>query len=143
MLLTACAITLSDNSDADPSDITVSGTVTNTDFSKTNMNKVAIAFISDDHIALATVTGNAAGSGTYSVTLKADHNYNVRSFNMKNDASNVIKVVSGMDGSNMDYLIYKNIRTGESNYTLDLAFEKATKYTDQSSNNVYLSLIHI
>ena len=137
MLLTACAITLSDNSDADPSDITVSGTVTNTDFSKTNMNKVAIAFISDDHIALATVTGNAAGSGTYSVTLKADHNYNVRSFNMKNDASNVIKVVSGMDGSNMDYLIYKNIRTGESDYTLDLAFEKATKYTDQSSNNVY------
>lgn len=101
------------------------------------MKKVAIAFISDDHIALATVTSNAAGSGTYSVTLKADHNYNVRSFNMKNDASGVIKTESGMDGSNMDYLIYKNISTGESDYTLDLAFEKATKYTDQSSNNVY------
>lgn len=133
MLLTACAITLSDNSDADPSDITVSGTVTNTDFTKSNMKKVALAFVSEDHVTWATVTSNANNVGTYSVTLKAGHDYNVRSFNMKNDASGTI-----VSGSNMDYLIYKNISTGESDYTLDFVFEKATTYRDQSNNEYYL-----
>ena len=133
LLLTACAITLSDNSDADPSDITVSGTVTNTDFTKSNMKKVALAFVSEDHVTWATVTSNANNVGTYSVTLKAGHDYNVRSFNMKNDASGTI-----VSGSNMDYLIYKNISTGESDYTLDFVFEKATTYRDQSNNEYYL-----
>ena len=133
LLLTACAITLSDNSDADPSDITVSGTVTNTDFTKSNMKKVALAFVSEDHVTWATVTSNAANVGTYSVTLKAGHDYNVRSFNMKNDASGTI-----VSGSDMDYLIYKNISTGESDYTLDFVFEKATTYKDQSNNEYYL-----
>lgn len=133
MILTACAITLSDNSDADPSDITVSGTVTNTDFTKSNMKKVALAFVSEDHVTWATVTSNANNVGTYSVILKAGHDYNVRSFNMKNDASGTI-----VSGSNMDYLIYKNISTGESDYTLDFVFEKATTYRDQSNNEYYL-----
>lgn len=129
----ACTVVLSEDTDADPSEITVSGTVTNEDFTKTNMKKVALAFVSDDHIVLATVASNQNGIGTYSVVLKPDHDYNVRSFNMKNDASAVIK-----SGSNMDYIIYKDIRTGDSDYTLNLDFEKATSYTDPSNNEYYL-----
>ena len=132
-LLLACTVVLSEDTDADPSEITVSGTVTNEDFTKTNMKKVALAFVSDDHIVLATVASNQNGIGTYSVVLKPDHDYNVRSFNMKNDASAVIK-----SGSNMDYIIYKDIRTGDSDYTLNLDFEKATSYTDPSNNEYYL-----
>lgn len=131
LALFTCLTIMSDGSEADPSEITVSGIVSGSDYngnnawSDTEVNKITIAFVSDDHVVITDVVDKH-----YSVTLKANHDYNVRSFN------NV-----GFDGvlktdavSQMHYIFYKDIHTGESDLTLDVNLTKFYKnYTAEKT----------
>ena len=128
----ACLAIMSDGSEATPTEITVSGVVSGSDYNGSNawsdsdVNKITIAFVSDDHVVITDVVDKH-----YSVTLKANHDYNVRSFN-NYGFDGILKTGSGV--SQMHYIFYKDIHTGESDLSLDVNLTRFYKnYTDEKT----------
>ena len=130
--LLTCLLVVSNGSDATADEITVSGTVSVVGWNETQIDQLVIAFVSEDHITAADVNS----TGYYSVSLKADHDYNVRSFNMN---SNYQPISTASSASSMSWVLYKDIHTPQADCTLDnLVLEKGENYTAPNGARYYL-----
>ncbi len=131
LTLLTCLLVMSSGAEATSEEITVSGTVSVAGWNETQIDQLTVAFVSEDHIAIADVDS----AGHYSVILKASHAYNVRSFNIKD---NLQPISTTSQASSMSWVLYKDIYTPEVDYSLDLVLEKATNYTAPNGARYYL-----
>jgi hypothetical protein len=130
LVVSICIFAFSDFSDAD-SNVTVSGAVTvpdAEDCTDAKIDSLIIAFVGDDHTVLSKVT-----DGQYSVELKANRSYSIRSFNYSNGSNGAV-----FSGTEMSYLVWKDISVSDSNMSLNIAFEKGTEFTDSDGNKYLL-----
>ena len=139
--MSICAFLLSDASDADTNEdyVTVTGTVSveGIECTSDQFQRIIIHFISESDVKIAVV----GAEGSYSVSLKSNTEYTVKSFNYdaQNKSSNSSSEIFKGDGlTEMSFLYYKSVTTGATNLNLDIMLEKAYDFTDQNGNEYYL-----
>ena len=128
-IVSVCLFVMSDSSDAD-SEITISGTVTVPEAdgcTDAQIDSLFVVFLSNDDIVMADVSG-----GQYSATLKANHDYSVRSFNSDGNGG---LVFTGNDISDMSFVFYRDIHTSEAAYELNVVLEKGAVAQDSEGNS--------
>ena len=127
----------SDSSDAEDSEITVSGTVSveGVQCTAEQFSSINIEFISESHCAVAT----AKEDGTYEVKLKSNNTYSVRSFNFIYIQSTTAKLIfTGTGMTQMSYVCYKDYTAPNNNATLNICLEKGVEYTLEDGSKYYL-----
>ena len=130
-------MSVSDSSEAEDSEITVSGTVSveGVECTAEQFSSINIEFISESHCAVAT----AKEDGTYEVKLKSNNTYSVRSFNFIYLQSTTAKLIfTGTGMTQMSYVCYKDYTAPNNNATLNICLEKGVEYTLEDGSKYYL-----